>query len=98
MTRRVPELHRAVPAAVMWMHPADAEKRGLKRNDLAWIESRRGKIQLRVETGGRNAMPKGTVYVSFFDEGVFINRITLDSTCPIMRRHRYRIIRTSICR
>jgi nitrate reductase NapA len=90
MTRRVPELHRAVPAAVMWMHPEDAEKRGLKRNDLAWIESRRGKIQLRVETGGRNAMPKGTVYVPFFDEGVFINKITLDSTCPISKESDYK--------
>ena len=90
MTRRVPELHRAVPAAVMWMHPEDAEKRGLKRNDLAWIESRRGKIQLRVETGGRNKMPKGTVYVPFFDEGVFINRVTLDSTCPISKESDYK--------
>ena len=90
MTRRVPELHRAVPAAVMWMHPADAEKRGLKRNDLAWIESRRGKIQVRVETGGRNAMPKGTVYVPFFDEGVFINKITIDSTCPISKESDYK--------
>jgi nitrate reductase NapA len=90
MTRRVPELHRAVPAAVMWMHPADAEKRGLKRNDLAWIESRRGKIQLRVETGGRNKMPKGTVYVPFFDEGVFINKVTLDSTCPISKESDYK--------
>lgn len=90
MTRRVPELHRAVPAAVMWMHPADAQKRGLKRNDLAWIESRRGKIQVRVETGGRNSMPKGTVYVPFFDEGVFINKITIDSTCPISKESDYK--------
>jgi nitrate reductase NapA len=85
MTRRVPELHRAVPAAVMWMHPADAQKRGLKRNDLVWIESRRGKVKVRVETGGRNTMPKGSVYVPFFDEGVFINRVTLDTTCPISK-------------
>ena len=90
MTRRVPELHRAVPAAVMWMHPADADKRGLKRNDLAWIESRRGKIQVRVETGGRNAMPRGMVYVPFFDEGVFINKVTLDSTCPISKESDYK--------
>ncbi|HRH82426.1 MAG TPA: nitrate reductase catalytic subunit NapA, partial [Thiobacillaceae bacterium] len=90
MTRRVPELHRAVPAAVMWMHPADAEKRGLKRNDLAWIESRRGKIQVRVETGGRNAMPRGMVYVPFFDEGVFINKVALDSTCPISKECDYK--------
>lgn len=90
MTRRVPELHRAVPAAMLWMHPEDAKKRGLKRNDLVWVESRRGKIQIRVETGGRNTMPKGTVYAPFFDEGVFINKVVLDSACPISKESDYK--------
>jgi nitrate reductase NapA len=90
MTRRVPELHRAVPAAVMWMHPADAQKRGLQRNDLVWVESRRGKVKVRVETGGRNKMVKGTVFVPFFDEGVLINRVTLDTTCPISKESDYK--------
>jgi len=85
MTRRVPELHRAVPAAVMWMHPDDAKKRGLKRNDLAWLESRRGKVQIRVETGGRNTMPRGMVYAAFFDEGVLINKVCIDAACPISK-------------
>ena len=85
MTRRVPELHRAVPAAVLWMHPEDARARGLKRNDLVWVESRRGKVQVRIETGGRNKMVRGYVYVPFFDEGVLINRVTLDTTCPISK-------------
>jgi nitrate reductase NapA len=35
-------------------------------------------------------MPKGTVYVPFFDEGVFINKITLDSTCPISKESDYK--------
>jgi nitrate reductase NapA len=90
MTRRVPELHRAVPAAVLWMHPTDASARGLKRNDLVWVESRRGKVKVRVETGGRNKMVKGTVFVPFFDEGVFINRVTLDTTCPISKESDYK--------
>jgi nitrate reductase NapA len=90
MTRRVPELHRAVPSAVMWMNKADAQKRGLQRNDLVWIESRRGKVKVRVETGGRNKMVKGTVYVPFFDEGVLINRVTLDTTCPISKESDYK--------
>ncbi|MGF1548277.1 MAG: nitrate reductase catalytic subunit NapA [Thiotrichales bacterium] len=85
MTRRVPELHRSFPAAVCWMHPKDAESMGLARNDLIWVESRRGKVKVRVETGGRNRMPRGTVYVPWFDEGVFINKVTLDSTCPISK-------------
>ena len=30
MTRRVPELHRAFPNNLVWMHPADAKKYGLR--------------------------------------------------------------------
>jgi len=90
MTRRVPELHRSVPAAVLWIHPEDARERGLQRNDLVWLESRRGKVQIRVETGGRNTMPKGTVYAPFFDEGVFINKVCIDSACPISKESDYK--------
>jgi len=85
MTRRVPELHRAVPAAQLFMHPKDAEAAGLKQDDLAWIESRRGRIQARVETAGRNGMPRGSVFLPWFDEGVFVNKLTLDATCPISK-------------
>jgi nitrate reductase NapA len=86
MTRRVPELHKAVPFAQAFLHPGDAAARGLSDGDLAWIESRRGKIQARVETHGRNRMPHGTVFVPWFDEGVFINKVTLDATCPISKQ------------
>jgi nitrate reductase NapA len=85
MTRRVPELHRAVPTAVVFMHPDDADKRGLKRNDVAWLESRRGKIKAVVETQGRNRMPRGYTFVPFFDEGVFVNKLCLDVTCPMSK-------------
>jgi nitrate reductase NapA len=86
MTRRVPDLHRAMPTAQLFIHPKDAAARGLEQNGLAWIESRRGKIQARVETGGRNRMPRGLVFVPWFDEGVFINKVTLDATCPISKQ------------
>jgi nitrate reductase NapA len=86
MTRRVPELNAAVPTAQLFMHPRDAEARGLATQDLAWIESRRGKIQARVETSGRDRMPRGMVFVPWFDEGVFINKVTLDATCPISKQ------------
>jgi nitrate reductase NapA len=90
MTRRVPQLHAAVPEALLFMHAKDADKRGLKAGDLAWIESRRGKIQARVTLEGRNKMPRGLVYVPWFDEGVFINKITLDATCPISKETDYK--------
>jgi nitrate reductase NapA len=85
MTRRVPELHRAMPTAQVFLHPADAKSRDLAKNDLAWIESRRGKVKARVEIGGRDPVPKGMVFVPWFDEGVFINKVTLDATCPISK-------------
>jgi nitrate reductase NapA len=85
MTRRVPGLNNAVPEAVLFIHPKDAETRGLAQDDLAWIESRRGKIKARVETVGRNRVPRGLVFVPWFDESVFINKVTLDATCPISK-------------
>ena len=85
MTRRVPELYRAYPDAVMYMHPDDARERGLQRGMVAKVASRRGEIALRVETSGRNKMPRGTVFVPFFDGGRLINKLTLDATCPISR-------------
>jgi nitrate reductase NapA len=85
MTRRVPALNNAVPGAVVYMHAKDAAARGLATGDLAWIESRRGRIKARVEIGGRNRVPRGLVFVPWFDEGVFINKLTLDATCPISK-------------
>ena len=86
MTRRVRELHFAVPSALIYMHPADAKSRGLKQADTAWIESRRGKVKAVVETNSRNRPPKGLVFVPWFDEAVFINKVTLDATCPISKQ------------
>jgi len=83
ITRRVPDLHRAMPAALLFMHAKDAEARGLSRTDAVWVESRRGRVRLRVETEGRYTPPPGLVYVPWFDESVLINKVTLDAACPI---------------
>jgi nitrate reductase NapA len=85
MTRRVPELHAAQPRAQVFMNPADAAARGLERNDVALIASRRGEVRAVVEIGSRNRLPKGMVFVPWFDEGVPINKVTLDATCPISK-------------
>ena len=57
MTRRVPELYRAFPDAVVFMHPVDARKRGLRRGMPAKLTTRRGEIIANVETRGRNRPP-----------------------------------------
>ncbi|MBP6813705.1 MAG: nitrate reductase catalytic subunit NapA [Burkholderiaceae bacterium] len=85
MTRRVPELHRAVPEAVMFMHPDDAKARGLQRGMVAKLASRRGEMTARVETRGRNKPPVGLIFVPFFDESRLVNKLTLDATCPISK-------------
>ena len=86
MTQRVPELYKAVPHAVCYMHPDDAESRGLRRGDEIKVISRRGEIRTRVETRGRNKPPKGLVFVPWFDASQLINKVTLDATDPLSKQ------------
>ena len=90
MTRRVPELYKAFPDAVVFMHPDDAKVRGLQRGMEVKVASRRGEIQLRVETRGRNKPPRGLVFIPFFDAGRLVNKLTLDATCPISKETDYK--------
>jgi len=85
MTQRVPELYRAVPNAVVFMHPDDAEKRGLRRGVAAKIQTRRGEIVASVETRGRNKPPAGLIFIPWFDARRLVNKLTLDATCPISK-------------
>ena len=90
MTRRVPELYRAFPDAVVFMNPKDAKKRGLRRGMTAKIASRRGDIEAMVETRGRNRPPEGLVFVPWFDAGRLINKLTLDATDPLSKETDYK--------
>ena len=90
MTMRVPELFRAVPEALCYMNPKSAQEKGLKRGDLAWVESRRGKVKARIETRGRNRPPRGLVFVPWFDEKILINKVCLDATCPMSKQTDYK--------
>ena len=90
MTRRVPELYRAMPHALLYMNPKDAESRGLKSGEMVTVASRRGTISLRLETAGRNSMPKGMVFVPWFDEHILVNKLTLDQTCPMSKETDYK--------
>ncbi|WP_370555791.1 nitrate reductase catalytic subunit NapA [Edwardsiella tarda] len=85
MTRRVPELHRAFPEAVLFIHPLDAKARGLRRGDKVKVSSRRGEMVSIVETRGRNRVPQGLVYMPFFDAAQLVNVLTLDATDPLSK-------------
>ena len=86
MTQRVPELYKAVPDAVVFMHPDDADARKLRRGSEVRVVSRRGEIKTRVETRGRNKPPRGLVFVPWFDASQLINKVTLDATDPISKQ------------
>ncbi|GLQ05022.1 nitrate reductase catalytic subunit NapA [Sneathiella chinensis] len=90
MTQRVPELYKSFPDAVVYMHPKDAESRGLRRGQEIRVVSRRGEIVSRVETRGRNKPPEGLVYVPWFDASQLINKVTLDATDPISKQTDYK--------
>lgn len=90
MTMRVPELYRAVPEAMCYMHPETAKEIGAKDGELVWVESRRGKVKARVDTRGRNRPPRSLVYVPWFDEKVYINKVTLDATDPTSKQTDYK--------
>jgi nitrate reductase NapA len=90
MTRRVPELYKAFPDAVIFMHPEDAKKRGLRRGLPAKVVSRRGEIVARVETRGRNRPPQGLIFVPWFDASRLINKVTLDATDPLSKETDYK--------
>lgn len=90
MTRRVPELHRAFPNNVLFMHPLDAKARGLRHGAKALISSRRGEMETIIDTRGRNKVPQGLVFTTFFDAGQLSNKLTIDATDPISKETDYK--------
>lgn len=90
MTRRIPELQRAVPRAYAEMHIDDARELGIQRGDVVRVESRRGAIELPVWINGRGKPPRGQVFVPFFDETKLINEVTLDAYDPFSRQPDYK--------
>jgi nitrate reductase NapA len=86
MTMRVPELYKAFPGAVCFMNADDARRRGINQGAEVSVVSRRGEIRVRVETRGRNRMPRGVIFVPWFDASKLINKVTLDATDPISKQ------------
>jgi len=90
MTRRIPQLRRAMPTAYVEMHPEDASQLGLRTGDRARIVTRRGSVTLPVWVGGRGQPPRGTLFVPFFDERIPINACTLDAIDPFSKQPDYK--------
>ena len=90
LTRRVPQLHRAVPTAYVEIHPDDARRLSVQNGERVRVVSRRGRIELDALVDGRGKPLPGSVFVPFFDEGKLINELTLDAYCPISKQPDYK--------
>jgi nitrate reductase NapA len=98
MTRRVKQLHQAVPAAYVELNRADAIELGVTTHDKVKLVSRRGELVLLVVVDGRGRPPRGSVFVPFFDEGKLINRLTLDAMDCISKEPDYKKCAVKIVR
>jgi nitrate reductase NapA len=90
MTRRVKQLHQAVPHAYVELNRADAQRLGIQTGDRVRVTSRRGKLELPALVDGRGKPVAGQVFVPFFDEHLLINLVTLDAMCNISKEPDYK--------
>ncbi|MDV6031175.1 MAG: molybdopterin-dependent oxidoreductase [Phycisphaera sp. RhM] len=90
MTRRLPQLNRAMPTAYVEMNLQDALAQNIRQGETVVIESRRGTTQLPVWIDGRGRPPRGTIFVPFFDETKLINNCTLDDHDPFSKQPDYK--------
>jgi nitrate reductase NapA len=90
MTRRVRQLHQAVPQAYVEINRADAQRLGIKSGDQVRLTSRRGSLELPAVVDGRGKPVQGQVFVPFFDEHLLINRVTLDAMCNLSKEPDYK--------
>ncbi len=90
MTRRIPQLSRAMPTAYVEVHPDDARELNIRNGEQVIVESRRGAMELPVWINGRGRVPRGSIFVPFFDESKLINDVTLDAHDPFSKQPDYK--------
>lgn len=90
LTRRVPQLKRAMPNAYAEISREDASTLGIKTGDRVRLETRRGSLELAAWIDGRARCSKGHVFVPFFDDRKLINQLTLEAHCPFSKQPDYK--------
>ena len=90
MTRRVKQLHQAVPRAYVELNRADAIQLGVQNGGLVKLTSRRGEITLPARVDDRGKPPRGSAFVPFFDEAKLVNVLTLDAMDNISKEPDYK--------
>ena len=83
MTQRIPTLHRAAPTAFLEMNREDAKRLDIRSRDVVRVVSRRGAMQMEVRIDYRSKLPPGQVFIPSFDAAHPVQRLMLDSFCPL---------------
>jgi nitrate reductase NapA len=90
MTRRIPQLARAMPSAYVEVSTEDASRLGIKTGDVVKVETRRGQLSLPAWIDGRGKCPPGHLFIPFFDDKLLCNLLTLDAHCPFSKQPDYK--------
>ncbi len=94
MTRRSPALNSEFPEGFVEISPEDAQKLGIKNNDLVQVASRRGEIQTKALVTDR--IKPGVVFMPFhFAEGA-ANVLTSSALDPIAKIPELKVCAVSI--
>lgn len=83
MTQRIPTLHHAAPQAYLEMNRDDAKRLGIRSGETVRLVSKRGSIEIEARVDYRSQLPRGQVFVPSFDEAHPVQKLMLDSFCPL---------------
>lgn len=90
MTRRIKQLHQAVPEAYVEISKTDAMELGIQHGQRVRVKSRRGAVELSARIDERGQSPHGLVFIPFFDELRLANVLTLDAMDNISKEPDYK--------
>jgi len=89
MTRRSKGINEYYPKGYVEINPVDAEKLGVKDEDLVKVKSRRGEIQINASVTDRS--PIGTIFIPFHFYEAKANILTNPALDPIAKIPEYKV-------
>ena len=89
MSRRSKVLDKLVPAGVIEIHPADAERLGVADGQKVRVTSRRGQIEIAARITDRVAA--GSVFLAFHYREAPANRLTIAALDPVAKIPEFKV-------
>jgi nitrate reductase NapA len=83
MTQRIPTLHHAAPTAYLEMNRDDAKRLTIRNGDIVRVVSRRSSLEIEARIDYRSQLPPGQLFMASFDEAHPVQKLMLDSFCPL---------------